>query len=140
MVPLDVFDKVALHREGELAKGAREELRRAVILHASVALLVLFKVCRCGEDFTAAVTAVRFGISVYHLFVSFQEARLIEGRPALTTLVLPQCALVRFKLFWVRVRSFTAITAEPLVFCQLSVGVDGCLWFGGAPLSLGGAG
>lgn len=85
MVPFDVFNKVALHSEGELTEGAREELRRAVILHTSVALLVLLQVARCREDFTAAVTAVRFCVCMHHLLVSFQEARLTEGRPTLTT-------------------------------------------------------
>lgn len=41
VVPLDVFDQVALHGEGELAEGAGEELGRAVVLHAGVALLML---------------------------------------------------------------------------------------------------
>lgn len=116
VVPLDVFDKVALHGEGELTKGAREKLRRAVILHASVALLVLLQVAGRREDFPAALTAVRLFLCVHRLLVSLQEARRVKGRPTLTTLVLPQSALVRFEIVWVSVCSFAAITAEPFVF------------------------
>ena len=115
VVPLDVFSKVALHSEGELTKGAWEKLRRAVILHTSVALLMLFQVTGRGEDFITAVTAVRFSIYMHHPLVSFQEARLVESRPTLTTLVQSQSALVCFEIIWVSVRSLTAITAEPFV-------------------------
>lgn len=117
MVPLDVFDKVTLHGEGELTKRTWEQLRRAVILHTSLALLVLFKVTGCTEDFTTAVTAVRFCIHVYRLLMSLQKAGLIKGRPTLTTLVLSQHALVCFEIIWVSICSFTAITAKPFVFC-----------------------
>lgn len=140
VVPLDVFDKVALHGEGELTKRAREKLRRAVILHAGVALLMLFEVTGCSEDFAAAVAAARFCVCMYHLLMSFQEARLIKGRPTLATLVLSQSALVCLEIFWVSVCSFTAITAEPFVFRQLSIFGSRGLWLSGAPLSLSGAG
>lgn len=117
MVPLDVFNKVALHSEGELTVRAWEKLRCAVILHASVALLMLFQVTRRSEDFTAAVTAVRLCIYMHGLLMSFQEARLIKGGPTLTTLVLPQSTLVSFEIIGVSVCSLTAVAAEPFVFC-----------------------
>ena len=43
VVPLDVFNQVALHGEGELTERAGEQLRRAVVLHTRVALLMLCK-------------------------------------------------------------------------------------------------
>ena len=136
VVPLDMFNQVALHGEGELAERAREQLRRAVILHTRVALLMLFELAWCAEDFTTAVTAVRLCIWVHRLLVSVKEARLNKGRPALTALVLPERTLVCFELVWVCVCSFAAVAAEPPVFCQLPVSSSRCFWLGGAPLSL----
>lgn len=115
-MPLDVFDKVAFQREGELAERAREELRRAVILLTRVVLLMLFQVRRRSEDFTAALAAERFGFRMRRLLVSLQEAGLHKSGPTLSTLVLPQSANVPFKILFVSIRSFAAIAAEPLVF------------------------
>lgn len=116
-MPLDVFDKVAFHGEGELAEGAGEELRRAVILLTRVVFLMLSQVCRRGEDFPAALTAVRSGVGMCCLLVSPQEAGLDEGRSTLATLVLPQSTNMSFQIFLVSICSFAAIAAEPFVFC-----------------------
>lgn len=116
MVPFNVFNKIALHGERELTEGAWEELRRAVILHTSVTLLMLFKVTRCSEDLTAAIAAVRFGLYMYLLLVPFQETRLIKGCSTLATSVLPQSAFMCFEVIWVSICLFTAIAAEPFVF------------------------
>jgi len=133
VVPLDVFYKVALHGEGELAEGAREELRRAVVPHARLALLVLLEVAGRGEDFAAAVAAVRRGVLVRHLLVSLQEAGLAEGRPALSALELLRRALVRLEVVRVPVRPLAAVAAEPFAFRPLSVGVGRRLLAGGRP-------
>lgn len=113
VVPLDVLDQVALHGEGELAEGAGEQLRRAVVLDAGVALLMLPEAARRHEDFVAAFAADVGQSLVHGLLVSLQEAGLYEGRPALTTLVLSQRALVGFQLGWVRTRSVAAAASEP---------------------------
>lgn len=113
VVPLDVFEQVALHGEGELAEGAGEQLRRAVVLDAGVALLVLPEAARRHEDFVAALAADVCQSLVHGLLVPLQEARLHEGRPALTTLVLPQHALVGFQLGWVCAGAMAAAAAEP---------------------------
>lgn len=115
-MPFNVFNKVALHGEGKLTEGAWEELRGAVILHTSVTFLMLFKVTRCREAFTAAITAVRFGLYMYHLLMSFQETRLTKGRPTLAAFVLPQSAFMRFEVIRVSICLLTAIAAEPFVF------------------------
>lgn len=88
-----------------------------MILHTSVALLMLFKVPGCREDLITALTIVRFSIYMYRLLVSFQEARLMKGGPTLTTLVLSQSTLVCFEIIWVSVCSFTVITTKPFIFC-----------------------
>lgn len=124
VVPLDVFDEVALHGEGELTVGTREELGRAVILGARVALLVLLEVSGRGEDLVAVLAAVGLGLLVRRLLVSPQERRLGEGRPALSARVLPRRTRVSFEVVRVVVRPFAAIAAKPLV---LGVGAGGGL-------------
>lgn len=113
VVPLDVFDQVALHGEGELAEGAGEELGGAVVLDAGVALLMLPEAARRHEDFVAAFAADVGQSLVHGLLVPLQEAGLHEGRPALTALVLSQHALVGFQLRRVRTRSIAAAATEP---------------------------
>lgn len=97
---------------------------------------MLFQVPRCSEDFTTTLTAARLCIYVHHLLVSLQEARLIKGRPTLTTLQLFRGALVYFEIVWVSVCSFTAFTAEPFVFFELGISDCGRLRFSGAPKRL----
>lgn len=113
VVPLDVLDQVALHGEGELTEGAGEQLRRAVVPDAGVALLVLPEAARRHEDFVAAFAADIWQSLVHGLLVSLQEARFHKGRATLTTLVLSQHALVGFQLGWVCTRSIAAAATEP---------------------------
>lgn len=113
VVPLDVFDQVALHGEGELAERAGEQLGRAVVPDAGVALLMLPEAARRHEDFVAAFAADICQSLVHGLLVSLQVARLNKGRPALTTLVLSQHALVGFQLGRVRACSIAAAATEP---------------------------
>lgn len=113
VVPLHVLDQVALHGEGELAEGAGEELRRAVVLHAGVALLMLPEAARRHEGFAATLAAVTFQVRVRRLLVAFQEAGLDKGGATLTALVPPQNARVAFELGWVCARSIAALAAKP---------------------------
>lgn len=137
VVPLDVFDEVALHGEGELTEGAWEMLRGAVMLHAGVAFLVLFKFARCGEVFTTAATSGRVGLRMCCLLVSFQKTRLVKCRTTLSTFELFQRTFVCSQIIWVFIRLFAPIAAKPFVLCQHCFSDRRRLGLRGVAVSLG---
>lgn len=125
VVPLNVFEQEALEGEGELAVGAGEELRGAVVAHAAVVPAVLPQVARVAEGFAAALATVGLGgaARVRRMLVPLEGGRREEGGPALGALVAALGrAAVALQLLRVRGSPLAAFAAERVGWLRVRMG------------------